>query len=453
MAILDFFKQFNHNNLEDNQLPPSAPLPQEQSLDIEPVQDETPSPLIIEPVQEQKPSSYNDITNYFKDYKPSLSENDVINYFKDYKPSLSEDDVKNYFQNKPLVSKEKQIPSKAMTPTATNISPLSEVSQTSSDYETMLANALKDRGQTNLTADMLRAGSMIGNAIAGTNIKGGEEFAKALASRANEPVSDVESQLSMEKHKISMGDEKSKRDPNSELSKAARELMAKMGMPQQENRSAYEIFQVAPILEKIISKQESLEAKREAKDEKKTLLTERNIDSFKARERDRVSKIAKDYNNVHGSVTQLENLLKNPSGYGDTLALFKLMRAADPGSTVRESEYKTAQNVGSLAEQISNRIQEVTSGKKLQENQRQELLAAVKKLKDGIKESTEDMLAPIKEDAKTLGVDEKYFLPTSLRSTSQPVQQSSQLKVGTIEDGHKYIGGDPSSPKSWKKVE
>jgi hypothetical protein len=373
--------------------------------------------------------------------------NNTVKQFEEYPTEKSYEQISKAFENETPEQPVQSIPKSA--PSATEIEQLSpsiqKIEAPVSQTEDLMARykaALAQRDKEQDSADWLKMLGSASNALTGTNVNILSDLAASKEKRAAQGISDIDDKMKLEKGQIDLTNESELSDPNSAASKLIREEYNRIFPANKlsDNISAAQLKaqgvnlgMIATAAENRASRAETAMERRiekeRAKEDKKSLVTERNIDTFKARERDRVAKIAKDYNSVHSSVTQLENLLKNPSGYGDTLALFKLMRAADPGSTVRESEYRTAQNVGSLAEQISNRIQEVTSGKKLQESQRQDLLNAVKKLKAGIKESTEDFLAPIKEDAKSLGVEEKYFLPTSLRSVSEPIQQSPTVRI------------------------
>lgn len=56
---------------------------------------------------------------------------------------------------------------------------------------------------------------------------------------------------------------------------------------------------------------------------------------------------------------------KDPSPAGDLALIFNYMKVLDPGSTVREGEFATAQNSGSLPEQIMSQYNKVLSGERL----------------------------------------------------------------------------------------
>lgn len=70
----------------------------------------------------------------------------------------------------------------------------------------------------------------------------------------------------------------------------------------------------------------------------------------------------------------MENAVQNPSAAGDISLVFNYFKTIDPASTVREGEYATIINSGSVPERIKNYAQQLQSGRKLNEDQRNDLL-------------------------------------------------------------------------------
>lgn len=65
---------------------------------------------------------------------------------------------------------------------------------------------------------------------------------------------------------------------------------------------------------------------------------------------------------------------KNPSAAGDMALIFNYMKMLDPGSTVREGEFATAQNTGGLESKVVALYNSIISGKRLSQTQRDDFM-------------------------------------------------------------------------------
>lgn len=69
-----------------------------------------------------------------------------------------------------------------------------------------------------------------------------------------------------------------------------------------------------------------------------------------------------------------------PTAAGDMSLIFSFMKALDPGSVVRESEYATAQNAAGVPDQIRNLWNRVKDGQRLNPAQREDFKAQAREL-------------------------------------------------------------------------
>ncbi len=70
------------------------------------------------------------------------------------------------------------------------------------------------------------------------------------------------------------------------------------------------------------------------------------------------------------------------SGAGDMALIFGFMKILDPGSTVREGEYATAENVGSVPQRVATQYNKAVSGEKLAPDVRKSFKTEAKRLFD-----------------------------------------------------------------------
>lgn len=71
---------------------------------------------------------------------------------------------------------------------------------------------------------------------------------------------------------------------------------------------------------------------------------------------------------------------EDPSPAGDLALIFNYMKLLDPGSTVREGEFATAQNAGGVGERIVSLYNNILQGTRLTESQRADFLGRADKL-------------------------------------------------------------------------
>lgn len=86
----------------------------------------------------------------------------------------------------------------------------------------------------------------------------------------------------------------------------------------------------------------------------------------------------KNYRTVAQSAQQVRQLASQPpSPQGDIALIYSVMKAYDPTSVVRETEFATAQNASSVPDQVRNSWNKALKGQRLNPRQRQEMAAAV----------------------------------------------------------------------------
>lgn len=83
------------------------------------------------------------------------------------------------------------------------------------------------------------------------------------------------------------------------------------------------------------------------------------------------------------AMQRVEDSAKDPSAAGDLALIFNFMKILDPGSTVREGEFATAQNSAGIPDRIRARYNQVVDGERLGETQRADFLNRAQRLYKG----------------------------------------------------------------------
>lgn len=86
--------------------------------------------------------------------------------------------------------------------------------------------------------------------------------------------------------------------------------------------------------------------------------------------RDEFNALTEDFRTIKDAYSRMRASVAQPSAAGDLSAIFNYMKILDPGSTVREGEFATAQQATGVPSQVLNIYNRVLSGERLNPEQR-----------------------------------------------------------------------------------
>jgi hypothetical protein len=92
---------------------------------------------------------------------------------------------------------------------------------------------------------------------------------------------------------------------------------------------------------------------------------------------------SKEFVGVANAYQRIKDSSTDPSAAGDLALIFNYMKVLDPGSTVREGEFATAQNAGSVPARIWAQYNKIMSGERLAPDQRNDFVSRATKLYQG----------------------------------------------------------------------
>lgn len=177
-----------------------------------------------------------------------------------------------------------------------------------------------------------------------------------------------------------------------------------------------------------------------------------------------------------------DEFLKTGKGanFTDQALITNFNKLLDEASVVRESEYARSAEGLALKQRIQAFADRIAKGGVLDDSARQEIIAAQEAMFNAGIQEISPTIATYVNEASIAGINPNRIitLPDHLKErfgidprfteeaaqspqATQPAQaakeeapkQTAALKPGDTEDGYRYLGGDKSNPKNWKKVE
>lgn len=126
--------------------------------------------------------------------------------------------------------------------------------------------------------------------------------------------------------------------------------------------------------------------------------------------RNEFTDLSKDFFKVNESVARLRASAQDPSAAGDLSLIFNYMKILDPGSTVREGEFATAQNAAGIPERIVAQYNKALSGERLAPDTRADFVDRGEKLFEEQKAVHGRRVSEYQRLAESVGADPRQVI-------------------------------------------
>jgi hypothetical protein len=152
----------------------------------------------------------------------------------------------------------------------------------------------------------------------------------------------------------------------------------------------------------------------------------------------RFEKASGEFIKTRDAFARVQASAKDPSAAGDLALIFNFMKVLDPGSTVREGEFATAQNAAGVPERVRAQFNRVFSGERLTEKSRGDFTDRSTRLFKTQDKLHKTRISEFKRFAKDAGVPEESVIidltdPETLKEAGQPVAQPAEAPLSTEE--------------------
>lgn len=170
--------------------------------------------------------------------------------------------------------------------------------------------------------------------------------------------------------------------------------------------------------------------------------------------RDEWTAATKDYRTLTDAYRKMKLASQGDSAASDMSLVFGLMKMNDPGSTVREGEYATAENARGVGEGMMNIYNKVLTGQRLTPSQREDFMTQAANMHKAQTEGYTALKKDYTERAKRRGlnvddvitnygdVDYGQQAATPQQPVAAPVQIKDDFDYAKLAPGSVFIGPD-----------
>lgn len=164
--------------------------------------------------------------------------------------------------------------------------------------------------------------------------------------------------------------------------------------------------------------------------------------------RDEYNMQAKDFQTVGAAYQTVLSVAKKPSAAGDIALLTSYMRLIDPGSTVREGEFATAESAGGVPARIRARYNKLLQGERLSQEQRKDFVGKAGELYQGRAQEHGKLRTKYSTLSERAGIDpadvvgDESLIEAPVEQTAGPVQIKTEADYARLPAGAEYVGPD-----------
>ena len=149
--------------------------------------------------------------------------------------------------------------------------------------------------------------------------------------------------------------------------------------------------------------------------------------------RSEYQKKSKEFDGVNRAFQRISDSGVDPSGAGDMALIFNYMKMLDPGSTVREGEFATAQNAAAVPDVLRAKFNKVMDGQFLSPVQRKDFLDRAGKLYKGQVGIQKSVNKSFNKIIKNQGLNSENILVGTTPFVEQPEKTAVKTYATTEE--------------------
>lgn len=152
--------------------------------------------------------------------------------------------------------------------------------------------------------------------------------------------------------------------------------------------------------------------------------------------REEIRKADPDFIKIEDAIGRVNASAQDPSAAGDLALIFNFMKVLDPGSTVREGEFATAQNAAGVDQRVRSTYRRVLRGERLTPEQRADFTGRADKLFQSQKKLRDKRVKTILDVGEKFDISEDFILgneqqqqePTQLRGVFNGLPETEKVK-------------------------
>lgn len=141
--------------------------------------------------------------------------------------------------------------------------------------------------------------------------------------------------------------------------------------------------------------------------------------------------LSKDFIKQRDAFGRIQISAANPSAAGDIALIFNFMKVNDPGSTVREGEFATAQNAAGVPARVRAQFNKLLSGERLTPGQRTDFVKTSRGLFESAQASQDKRVSEFTRISNLAGVDPQQVIIDLGLAQQEATQEVAQEAIPT----------------------